>query len=54
MSRLLDKKVNGQFPFNYRPAAATDVKQTWAEAKKRMEAEKAKRAEIVREIKRTK
>ena len=50
--RLLDKKVNGEYPFQYRSAAATDVKKTWEEARKRMEEEKAKRAKIVCEIKR--
>ena len=46
MSRLLDKPVNGQYPFTYRNSAATDVTRTWAEARKRMEEEKDKRAPV--------
>ena len=51
MSRLLDPKKNGEYPFKYKSAAATDVKATWEAARKRMEAEKQSKA-IVREIKR--
>ena len=29
MSRLLDPKANGKFPFDYKTAAQTDVRATW-------------------------
>jgi len=34
MSRLLDPKKNGTFPFEYRNSANTDVRVTWERAKK--------------------
>ena len=37
MSRLLDKKIKGQFPFKYKNAASTDISITWQEARKKME-----------------
>ena len=50
MSRLLDKQVDGKFPFTYRNSSNTDVTKTWAEARKRMEEEKAKREQIIRQL----
>ena len=54
MSRLLDPKKNGQFPFSYRPAASTDVRLTFEAARKRMEEEKAKTEQIVKQIRKQK
>ena len=51
MSRLLDPKKNGEFPFKWVPSASTDVRETWAKARAKLEAEKQTKA-IVREIKR--
>ena len=47
MARLLDPKKNGQYPFQYRSSAATDVRLTWEAARKQMEANaKEKEAKV--------
>ena len=35
-ARLLDKKINGRFPFEYRNAAATDVRKTFERVREEM------------------
>ena len=49
--RLLDKPVNGRYPFEYRNSSQTNVAETFAKARAKLEAEKQTKA-IVREIKR--
>lgn len=40
-----------RFPRPYRNAADTDISRSWADARKRIEADKAERARIVTELK---
>lgn len=44
MKSILDRS------FKYRPSYETDITKTWAEARKKLEAEKKKREENLREL----
>ena len=48
--RLLDKPINGRYPFEYRNSSQTNVAETFAKARAKLEAEKQR--SVVREIKR--
>ena len=43
MSRLLDPKKNGVFPFEYRNSSSTDVKATFEKARQKQKEELANR-----------
>lgn len=51
MSRLLEKKKDGKYPFQYRDSASTDVAVTWQRAREQLEKDKKECEEKVREIK---
>lgn len=40
-----------KYPRGYRKAVDTNIERTWADARKKLAEEQAKRAEVVREIK---
>jgi hypothetical protein len=40
-ARLLDLPKKGKYPFEYRNAAQTDIRLTWAKERERLEAEAA-------------
>lgn len=49
--RLLDKRrPDGSYPFEYRNSSQTDIRVTWAKAKARMEEEKSRTEQIVRQL----
>ena len=47
MSRLLDPKRDGKYPFEYRNSASTDVRQTIEKARQRQKEEAAQRLKNV-------
>ena len=49
MSRLLDPKdKSGRFPFDYKPAAATDIRETFRKAREKIESQKTKVCQLKR------
>lgn len=50
MSRLLDRKVNGRYPFAYTPAARTDISETFRRIRRERETNERERAAKVAPI----
>jgi hypothetical protein len=51
VSRLLDPKRGGKYPFKYESAATTDIRKTIKREQERLKAEKLKREEDQAEVK---